>query len=803
MPSIQSLGAGSGLLTSDLVDQIVAAERSATDLRIQAELSAFGSLRNLTEKLQTSASALSVASNFDIRTAVSSDPGVVSVSATSAADIGSHSVEVTQLARAHTIASQAFASPDTIVGTGQLDFRFGTTTFSGSTYSGFTVNPDIPGGSVTISATNATLAGLRDAINDAALGVSASLIDDGSGFRLVLRSDQTGEDVSMEVVATEGTVPGLSAFAFNAGAATPGVNMEQTVAAADAQVEIDGITVSRASNTVTGALPGVTLNLLATNAGAPASVSVSRNVDAATQLVQSFVDDFNAVLDLTDQLTAFDPDTQEAGLLLGDPAVRGIVGQLRRALNEQVTSLGAGAARSLIDIGIETDQNDGFHLSFDASVMSAALNSDADAVTALFAEHGFATSGAVEYFGSTPLTSNGQYAVEITRAPTQGFVRGVAAALGGPLTVDAGNDDLMVTVDGESSGAIQLTQGNYADGNALAAEIERQINADAKLAAKGIEVMVSVDASNRLVITSQRFGSASRVDIDSVDVNTLADFGLDVSSGAPTAGLDVSGRIDGRPASGVDAVLTLGADLQAATSGLVRTGRSAIDAGSVTLDATNNNFTVQVDGVQSGTVNLTQQVYSSGAALAAELQAQINADANLAAAGKTVTVSYVANTGAFEITSASQGAGSSVVFDTVPAATDAIFGFGAGVGFSGTDAATTVSEAAGLQVKAASSSLGVSATLTFSRGVMSLFDAVLEGINGADGSLDSRTSTLDAALEDLDQEEADFETRMKAFEERLRSQFAAADALIAQLNATSEFITQQVALLPLTSRNQN
>ena len=246
MASIQSLGVGSGLLTSDLVEDIVAAEREATDLRInakkaefEAKISAFGSLQSQLDALDTASSALSSSSSLLLNTVSTTDETIVTATATSAATPAVHTLEVTSTARAHTLTSIRYESADAVVGDGTLDFRFGTTTYSGGSYDTFTENTERATASITIDSSNNTLDGIRDAINAADVGVRASVVDDGQGFLLVLVSDQTGANHSMEITATEGDTAGLSALAFNSSAAVEGTNFTQSVEASDALVKID------------------------------------------------------------------------------------------------------------------------------------------------------------------------------------------------------------------------------------------------------------------------------------------------------------------------------------------------------------------------------------------------------------------------------------------------------------------------------------------------------------------------------------------------------------------------------------
>ena len=171
---------------------------------------------------------------------------------------------VNSLAQAHKIASTGFASTNDAVGSGTLTFSFGS--FDGAT---FTANADAPAKSVTILPGQNTLSGIRDAVNAAGIGVTATIVNDGSpsGNRLVFSSTATGAAMSLKVGvadddATHTDTAGLSRLAYDPAAAVgAGRNMEQKVAAQNASLTIDGIAISKASNTVTDAIEGVTLHL--------------------------------------------------------------------------------------------------------------------------------------------------------------------------------------------------------------------------------------------------------------------------------------------------------------------------------------------------------------------------------------------------------------------------------------------------------------------------------------------------------------------------------------------------------------
>jgi flagellar hook-associated protein 2 len=808
MAAIQSLGVGSGLLTSDLIDKIIASERNDTDARmttkkaeLDAKVSAFGTIKSSVDSLRTAAKALGDASTLLINTATSSDPSSVGASATNKAQSGVHSVEVTALARAHTLASKRYSDITSVVGSGTLTFNFGTTTFANDgTYRTFTPNPARQSASIVIDDTNDTLQGVRDAINAADIGVTANIVNDGSGFRLVLAADDLGASNSMQINATEGATAGLSAIAFNAGASTADTNMTQTVAAADAAAVIDGIPITRTTNTINDVVTGLTFNLQATNAGSPAVVTVAQDTSGIATKMQAFVDAFNDVRALTDKLTAYDATNNQPSLLTGDPTVLSIRNQMQRLLS---VSVSGASVKSLVDLGVTSDQDNQYFLAFDQSKLTAALTKDPTGVQALLASQTGATDGAVNVVGFTSKTTAGSYAVDVSQLATHGTTVGASPGAGAfaPITIGDGNDDLTVSIDGVATGAIKLTHGVYATGAALAKELQTQINADSTLQAANVSASVSFNATdNHFEIASTRYGSASSVGIDTVDTDTLATLGFTV--GAAQVGLNVAGTINGVAATGNGQFLAAPNGPLPAMSGFAQGAAIAADFTTpLVIDATNDNFSVRVDGVASGPITLTDGNYTTGDSLATEIQTRINADSALVAGGVSVSVKYDAAQRRFTVTSASKGASSSVGFTTIAAGVTAALGFGVGLGTNGRDAASVADASAGLSVQITGGPLGDRGTVSLVRGVMNRIDQTWTNAVSVGGMFDTQQASFDAQEKRLADDQDAFNKRMTALQTRLQTQFAAADALISKLNSTSSYLSQQLNMLPLSNTN--
>lgn len=375
MASITSLGAGSGIFSSDLVDQLLNAERRPTEVRLdqrqqrtESKISAYGAIRSALEALRSPMEALSSAEGLKAFTANTSNEDVTGVSIdASSASKGSYSLNVTSLAQSQSLASGSFADRDTTtVGTGTLSLTVGGNTTD-----------------ITVDGSNNTLEGLAAAINDANAGVTAGVVDTGSGFRLVMTSEESGLDNAVQVSVTDGDgnssdTSGLSQFVFDGTTS----NLEETVEAKNAELEVNGIAISRSSNSVEGVIDGVTFDLKSTGTS---TVTVSQDADAVAGRVQDFVDKFNALQDVIEKVSGYNADSGQAAVLTGDSAIRSVQGELRRMLTTIPSGLEDSPVRMMADVGISTNPSTG-KLEFDQDVFKEQLAENPDAVTALFAE---------------------------------------------------------------------------------------------------------------------------------------------------------------------------------------------------------------------------------------------------------------------------------------------------------------------------------------------------------------------------------------------------------------------------------
>jgi flagellar hook-associated protein 2 len=389
---ISTPGVGSGLDVSAIVSQLMAIERrpiSALDSRQQsfrAQLSAFGTIKNTLATLQTSTQALQTTEKFlSFKTSVG-DEKILTATASASAVSGSFSVEVSALAQAQQLSKGGFATSTEVVGSGTLHIELGTYS-SGA----FSANPDKTAADIAIGPTTNTLAGIRDAINKAGAGVSAAIVNGVAGSQLFITANDTGITNSIKITAVDDDGnnvddAGLSKLVYDPTSAGGNVaNLTESTPASNASLKINGIDVSSTSNSVSGAIDGITLKLLKPNVGIPTNVTVNQDSTAIKDKITAFVKAYNDVHKVVKDLTAFDSINNTAAPLNGDSAARAAQGRLRTILTGAIDT-GAVTALRLPDIGI-TFQADG-SLAIDDQKLQKALDDPNKNVASLFVEAG-------------------------------------------------------------------------------------------------------------------------------------------------------------------------------------------------------------------------------------------------------------------------------------------------------------------------------------------------------------------------------------------------------------------------------
>ncbi|MGK3129220.1 flagellar filament capping protein FliD [Pantoea sp. C8B4] len=388
MASITTLGVGSGLDLSSILDSLSTAEKaSLTPISNQqsaytAKLSAYGTLSSALTTFQTANTALNSADLFSATTATSSSSAF---SATTSGTVvaGKYSVAVTQLAQAQTLTSAVQTSNTTALGDSSATSRTLTIKLSDGTSKDISLTTD-----------QTSLTGMRDAINGASAGVSASIIKvaDGS-YRLSLTSSKTGEANAVSSISVTGDDTLNNIVGFDSTKTDADNPMDVSVAAQDAKLTVNNVEITNSSNTISDALEGITLNLTDTTSGNQ-TLTVAQDTSKATTAISNFVTAYNTLLDQFNTLTKYTAvdvgsDTQDSsnGALVGDSTLRSIQTQIKSMLTNSSSS---STYKTLAQIGITTDPTTG-ELTLDSDKLKTELTKDPDGIKQMIVGDGKTT----------------------------------------------------------------------------------------------------------------------------------------------------------------------------------------------------------------------------------------------------------------------------------------------------------------------------------------------------------------------------------------------------------------------------
>jgi len=410
MTGISSIGVGSGLDLQTLLAQLQDAENAPLkDIQDRAtsyttKLTAYGQVQSALTAFKTASDKLADPSFFQTVKSSIGDSDVLGITmnpkaatvpggASTTAQAGNYNINVTQLAQAQTLVSGGQATTTTAIGSGTIKISFGTITggtldpatgqYSGA---GFTADPDRASANITIDPNNSSLQGIRDQINKANAGVTASIVNDGSGtpFRLKLTSTTTGEESAMQISAT-GDAALQNLVGYNPAGAQ---SMKQTTVGQDALLTVDDIAVRSPTNDVKEAIEGTTLNL--TSVGTT-SLKLTTDTSSISSAVNAFVKAYNTLLSTSNSLSSYDVDNKKAQPLTGDQTLRSMMTRVRQTLTAPQASGGNSPLNTLTEIGVSF-QKDGT-LAVDQDKLNAAMANDMAGVTSVFSSGAGSTSG--------------------------------------------------------------------------------------------------------------------------------------------------------------------------------------------------------------------------------------------------------------------------------------------------------------------------------------------------------------------------------------------------------------------------
>jgi flagellar hook-associated protein 2 len=353
--AISSLGAGAGVLTQTVIDQLKAADTKAIITPIDNKItlqkqkdSALSLLGSLLTTFQASANALDDDALYQKRT-VTGATSAVSVTANAGVSVQSFSISDTVLAKKDVQESGAFASSTSTISSGS-----GTMTLK------------INGTSYDIAYTSSTtLDDLKTAINNTAgKNITASTLQVGTGdYRLILTSKETGANQAISITDSTGGTLNSQLLAYDASTNPSG--MQEIQAASDASFKYNGITLTRSSNTISDVVTGMTINLLEDSGSA--NISISQDTTAISEAMSSFVTNYNSLTTQLTNLTTSDKTTGTVGVFNGDSSIYSIT----RAINQIVTSVNSDGL-SLPQFGIDISQDGA--MSFNSATFISKFN---------------------------------------------------------------------------------------------------------------------------------------------------------------------------------------------------------------------------------------------------------------------------------------------------------------------------------------------------------------------------------------------------------------------------------------------
>jgi flagellar hook-associated protein 2 len=405
------LGAGSGLDISTLVNDLAAAAKAPKEALIakretanQAKISTLAQVSGAIDSFASALTSLLAGGTLYSQPNVS-DTNVFTASTVPGTRLGglAATIDVRQLAQAQTLASAPLASRADPVGQGVLTITTGAT------------NVD-----VTITAANDSLDGLAKAINDSAAGVTASVVTDVNGARLVIKGG-SGEARAFTLSVPGGTSSGLERFASAA--------MTVAQSAQDAIVRLDGVEVKRATNSFSDLIPGVQIDLKSAKPGTLVSIGVTRPTAAIAQGVQDFVAAYNELAGMIAAATKAGA-SGEAGALRGDLGV----GEMQRklaALPTMILSSAGAGPHTLAEIGVRTNRDGTIGL--DSAKLQSALAADPDGVEALFNPSQYSSSPFVTIKSLVGRVAPGTYTITniVAGNPASGKIDGIAMTASG------------------------------------------------------------------------------------------------------------------------------------------------------------------------------------------------------------------------------------------------------------------------------------------------------------------------------------------------------------------------------------
>lgn len=482
-PEILShLGVGSGINTTALIDSLVKAETAGVQEDIEnktekfeAEISAFSNIKSNLKVFTENLRVLQNSSNLGY-VGSSSDTTVATfeASGTHASQTISSSLTVNTLATQHTLTGPTYSSTNNTVGARTISIDFGTWSANPTAGGGQTHTANAMSTVQVTTTSSTTLLQLRDMINTAATDsdnsgtkdVSAFIFYDGSNYMLALKSEY-GSANEMKVTDTAGSAD----YAYNA---SDGSKLTETVAGVNSSFVVDGVSMTRNSNTITDLYPGITLELLKTSAS-PISLKSEVDLTKAKESLESFVLTYNDLYNSLEDLRRFDSqDPDNTGILYGDSLLRTIMSTLRDSNARELGGY-AGGPYYLSNLGIKTNRDGTISFS-DPDMLERQFNNNAESLRSFFKNQIASDNSEIEpIFYSVADTKPGSY--DIVKNGSSVTIGGVAATQSGTEYSVSSGDPNGIKID--IPNAVNTT-GTIHYGRSYITLLEEELNAFTK-----------------------------------------------------------------------------------------------------------------------------------------------------------------------------------------------------------------------------------------------------------------------------------------------------------------------------------
>ena len=467
---LTKLNVGSGMNNSEIITSLVDAERVPALERIEKnenstknKISAYGVLksdisafRDIIRDIKSSNAASHVGSSSNTTIAKFSTTG------TTGSDNVDSTLVVSSLATTHTLVTGAYNNSGSTVGEGSLTIDFGTWSTTSSANDTFTANSN-SAITVTTSAST-TLTQLRDSINNATDNAEASILYNGTGYVLVIKGE-SGASNEVRVTPSEGSSATLTNnFSYTASTK----NLTQTVDGTDASFTVDGIAMTRSTNTISDLFNGYTLELEATSSSA-INISSTQNLDNITALLSNFIDAYNAIYtNITEMSGAAFSEDESTGPLAGDSLARSIQRELRSYTTKSLSGY-EGGPYSMSLLGVQTNRDGS--LTLNTSVLKNSFAAAPKIVDAIFKNQLISDNAEVEVTSIGTDTKPGSYA--ITKTGSDYFIDGVQMTANGTLYTSGSGDSNGMVMNIASS---DVSSANIYYGKSLMTKIDASLS---------------------------------------------------------------------------------------------------------------------------------------------------------------------------------------------------------------------------------------------------------------------------------------------------------------------------------------